>query len=193
MEKEKSTPAEEESKELFEEEEERESTPQKEEDSEKEKSEDISDEAFLKKVNEVEGRNYKSIEDYQKTVKERNKDFSEEGQKKKPIESTPKNDTGLSDEDIIETYFDNKPKAQLVMDDIKEIAKSKGISEIQVWKTEKWLHKKADELAEDEENKGKIGDPSNNVAEKKTLDETKKMAQKFATDLPPGFEYKPTK
>jgi len=79
----------------------------------------VSDEAFLKRVNEIEGRNYKTIEAYQKTVKERNKDFATKP-KETPKEEAPQSSVlkGL--------YFKVNPEAEKIWDKVEADAKELG-------------------------------------------------------------------
>lgn len=163
-------------------------TPKEGSDSEKADQEKaLSDEAFLIKVNEVEGRDYKSIEDYKKTVAERNKEFSEEGRKDK----VEKKDTPSEQDDLVAIFYDSNPKAERVKDDLKKIAKSQGISEARAWRGNDWVQDKAEYLeakeAENSKNKKKVMSPSNEVPEEKKDADQKAMEKRLSEDLPPGF------
>lgn len=151
---------------IFEEDEGVESTHQKGSESERasEKSDAISDDAFLKRVNEIEGRNYKSIEAYQKTVKERHKAFSESGQQK---ESSQEQKTSYDDEVIEEVALAKYPEAEHVLDQAKDIAAKTGRSLLKVLREESWLIDKAKSISEakkeEEESKSKINAPSSRI------------------------------
>lgn len=190
MTEEKSTSQEEELDDIFKDEEEK-STPDEKEGSksseEKSEEEEPSEsEKLFQEISKETGKTIKSKEDVVKALKQQAKDFSKAGQEKEKKEESTQEPK--ADEDILEIFYDYKPKAELVKDDLKEIAKAKGISEIKVWKTEKWLRDKAEALAEDEVNKGKVGDPSQNVKGNSEDKEQKEFNEFYKKNLPPGFE-----
>lgn len=108
----------------------------------------VTDEVKLKVVNELEGRvqpgrQYKTLEDYEKSRKEALKAFSQQGRTPK-VESPS---TPVSD--VEEMFFDMKPEAELVKSDLEMVAKAKGITLIQAWKQETWLHEKSSILSKE--------------------------------------------
>ncbi len=130
----------------------------------------------------------KKVEDIKKGAA---KFFSEKGMKKEtpPVEPKPaekKEDT--TDLEVI--FFESKPEAELVKDDLKQIAEAKGISLIQAWKQESWVQNKAkalhSEKTETEGNKERIGNPSALVPPEKDA-EQKAIEQTFVSNLPSGF------
>lgn len=95
------------------------------------------------------------------------KAFSEKGKKEsKENEQPEKKSEQKSDDssDLEILFFEQRPEASLVSDDLKRVAKAQGISILQAWKNETWLHDKAKALAseksEEEKNRGKIHSPS---------------------------------
>jgi len=63
----------------------------------------------------------------------------------------PSSPTGTSDVEVL--FFESKPEAERVKDDLQKIAKLQGISILQVWKNEPWLQEKSKALAEEEKRK----------------------------------------
>jgi hypothetical protein len=130
-----------------------ESTPQDGNDS-------LSDEQFLAKVNEIEGRNYKTVEDYKKTVKHRNEEFAKQGQKKETETVTP----NLAEEIL----YVREPEAELVKDDIKIVAETKYNGDmLRAYREESWLKDKAllesEKKKQKEESEGKMSAPSSQI------------------------------
>lgn len=120
-------------------------------------SDDNSDsekEKFLEQINKIEKRNYKSIEDYVKTVKERQKAFSEQGRKK--VEE-PKNQPVIGDRYAEKLLKLENPKSQYVMDELKQVAKERGIDILEAWDKFSWIRKEADSKAEEAEEQEKNG------------------------------------
>lgn len=111
---------------------------------------------FLAQVNKVEGRNYKTIEDWSKTNKERkkiaDKFYSEQGRKKDEAKPEAKPSEFRYAEKLLTI---EAPKAKFVLDEIREIAKDKGLDPIEVWEKYSWLRKEAESRAEEAEEKEK--------------------------------------
>jgi len=122
-----------------------------------------SDADFLKRVNEAEGRNYKSVEDWQKSVKNRNDTISKLSAKKKD-EAPEKTVTTPYVERILSI---ENPEAKYVMEEMKEEAKRRGVDVIQVWDSSKYFQKEAQTRAaeneKDNENKKRVSSPSQKV------------------------------
>jgi predicted lactoylglutathione lyase len=110
--------------------------------------------------------------------------FSQRGQKKEEKKPEQPVAPATKDSDIEVMFFETRPEAELVKDDLKKVAEVKGISLIQAWKQEAWLQEKAKTLSADETNKGRIGSPSNGVQPKT---EENEFAKSFASSLPKGF------
>ena len=137
----------------------------------------------------------KQVEDVKKGAA---KFFSEKGMKKAQEEKDVKQDTTIispTKNEVVESdlevlFFESKPEADLVKDDLKQVAKAKGLTIIQAWKSESWLQNKAkalhSEKIETEENRGRIGDPSSGISVGKDA-ETKARENSFISNLPPGF------
>ncbi len=117
--------------------------------------------------------------------------FSEKGMKKNEKKEEPKPAIKQEDASDLEViFFEGKPESKLVEDDLKAIAKAKGISVIQAWKNESWIQEKAKTLhaekVEKEKNEGRIGDPSENIEIGKDA-ATKALENSFISNLPKGF------
>lgn len=117
--------------------------------------------------------------------------FSEKGMKKNEKKEEPKPAIKQEDASDLEViFFEGKPESKLVEDDLKAIAKAKGISVIQAWKNESWIQEKAKALhaekVEKEKNEGRIGDPSENIEIGKDA-ATKALENSFISNLPKGF------
>jgi hypothetical protein len=112
----------------------------------------------------------------------------------KKKEEAPKGEANSSDLEVI--FFESKPEAESVKDDLAQIAKAKGITLIQAWKQESWLQDKAKALYADKresmENKGRVGSPSSTVTESKDS-ATKAIENSFIANLPKGFSAKTPK
>jgi len=95
----------------------------------------------------------------QKLATQRGREKSSEQKGAEPVvEEVPS-------DDLNELFYAQIPKAELVKDDLKAIAKAKyGGSEIKAWKGESWIQDKAtvlnDAKKEEEVNKSKISKPS---------------------------------
>ncbi len=130
----------------------------------------------------------KQVEDIKKGA---SKFFSEKGMKKGTINGeVPKPAEKQEDTSDLEViFFESKPEASLVEEDLKTIAKAKGISLIQAWKTESWIQNKAKELqkekTEKESNNGRVADPSAEFA--KGMTDAERIAKRLSGNLPPGF------
>ena len=117
--------------------------------------------------------------------------FSEKGMKKEATKEDPAKPAvkveDASDLEVI--FFESKPEASLVEDDLKTVAKAKGISLIQAWKTESWIQSKAkalqSEKTEKESNNGRVADPSAEFA--KGLTDEQRISKRLSGNLPPGF------
>lgn len=131
----------------------------------------------------------KKVEDIQKGAAQF---FSKKGMEKKvPNEEAPKPAVRQEDVSDLETiFFESKPEASLVEDDLKVVAKAKGISLIQAWKQESWIQDKAKALQteklENDGNNKKVGEPSGSVPAEKDA-EQKRIEQAFTSNLPVGF------
>lgn len=123
-----------------------------------EDNEEDGKEKFLDQVNKIEGRNYKSIDDYAKTVKERNKAFSEQGRKAKEEAEKAQEQSKTSGDKYAEKLLilENK-NSKYVMDELKEISKERGIDILEAWDKFSWIRKEADSKAEEAEEKEKNG------------------------------------
>lgn len=132
---------------------------------EESKDDSESDADFLARVNEAEGRNYKSIEDWQKSVKNRNDTISKlSANKKKDEAPTEKTTTTPYVERILSI---ENPEAKYVMDEMKAEAKRRGVDVIQVWDSSKYFQKEAQTRAAEKENdntnKKRVSSPSQKV------------------------------
>jgi len=146
------------------------------EDNSDEKS-DVSDEAFLKRVNELEGRNYKSIEAYKKTLKERNKAFA----------TKPKTEEVKNNPTVLENlYFKANPEAQGVWDMVKKEASALKKDPFELYESSEYLKGEAKARAVKEGNAGKVSTPSNHISTD-TISEEDKIAKRLDRNLPPGF------
>jgi len=131
----------------------------------------------------------KKVENIQKGAA---KFFSEKGMKKGvPKEEASKpvaKQENASDLEVI--FFESKPEASLVEDDLKAVAKAKGISLIQAWKQESWIQTKAkalqEEKSENDGNSKKVGEPSGSIPAEKDS-EQKAIERAFTSNLPSGF------
>lgn len=121
-----------------------------------------------------------SREEFNALKKGVSKYFSQKGREEKAkVEPKvePKSES-KNDEDLTELFFAQKPEAELVEGDLKQIADSKyGGSILKAWKGESWLHEKAQILSEakkkEEESKSKIAKPSSTVDFSKDIDSIK--------------------
>lgn len=116
--------------------------------------------------------------------------FSEKGREKKvekePANVTPKQPESQND-DVTELFYTTNPKAELVADQLREVAdKLYGGSILKAWKNEEFLREKAETLAnkktESEANKAKIGKPS--VGKQSGPVDYKSISSKEALKLP---------
>lgn len=136
---------------------------------------------------------FKAYKEEKRAEFEKNKAkfFSQKGMelgKKKEEAVTQKKEETPSDVTLL--FFESKPEAETVKDEILEIAKLKGISEIQVWKANTFgIQEKAKALyaekTETEQNRGRVGSPSSFPA--KGMTEVEKIAKRLSDGLPPGF------
>ena len=144
-------------------------------------SENISevDQAFIDRVNEETGKDFKNIEGITKSLKQSDKDFAEKGQQTKKIVSQ-NNDIEMSEELLLI----KNPEAETVLDDIQIVADSKyNGNKLQAYRNETWLQEKATNEMQKEENIKKIKSPSSSVRSvepsAKVTDEDKRIADKF--------------
>lgn len=112
---------------------------------------------FLAQVNKVEKRNYKSLEDYEKTVKERHKEFAEQGRKEKEEIKPESQPTNSNTRYALELLAVRKPGSEHVAEDIKQLCKDTGLDPFEVWDKYKWLEKEAKSRAEEAEETDKSG------------------------------------
>ena len=81
--------------------------------------------------------------------------MSQQGRRQTDSPKTPTtpsaSSTGVSDMEVL--FFESKPDAERVKEDLQKIAKSQGVSILQVWKNETWLQEKSKALAEEEKRK----------------------------------------
>lgn len=136
------------------------------------------------------------IAEFEKFKENANKNFAkfyskkgmELGKKEEPAPKPAVKQEDASDLEVI--FFEGKPEASLVKDDLKTIAEAKGISLIQAWKNESWIQDKAKALhaakSEAEKNASRVGNPSEGVEIEKDA-ETKARENSFISNLPPGF------
>jgi hypothetical protein len=111
--------------------------------------------------------------------------------KKKEVATPAPQEAPKSDLEVI--FFETKPEAESVADELRQIAEAKGITTIQAWKQETWLQEKAKALyaesKESEENRGRVGSPSSMVVNSKDSQQ-KAIENRFIENLPPGFSAK---
>lgn len=107
-----------------------------------------SEEEVIAKVNKVTGKHYKSIDDVAKSIKSADETIAKLGRQTQTPQSSQS-----SPDDIEVMFFEAKPEAALVDDDLANIAKSLGMSNIQAWKTQSWIREKAESLAREEKRK----------------------------------------
>lgn len=103
--------------------------------------------------------------------------FSEKGRKDKVTteEKTIEKSTPL--DDVAEMFFDSKPEAELVKDDLQMIADAKyNGSILKAWKGEKWLQEKAKSVQEDNVAKGKIQPPSQGSSAPKSMEAISRLS-----------------
>lgn len=125
---------------------------------------------FLSQINKVEGRDYKTIEDWSKTNTERkkiaDKFYSEQGRKKKEEATETSKPSEFKYAEKLLTI--DAPKAKFVLDEIREIAKDKGLDPLEVWEKYSWIRKEAEARAEEAEDKEKtekkISKPSQKIS-----------------------------
>lgn len=122
---------------------------------------------LLAQINKIEGRNYRSIEDYQKTVKERNKAFSERGREKgKEKSEAPKPSGDFRYAEKLLTI--ENPEAKHVVEDLRQLSKETGLDPLEAWEKYSWIRKEAKSRAEEAEDKDKNGKkvskPSSNIS-----------------------------
>lgn len=119
-----------------------------------ESKDEVSDEQFLERVNEIEGRDYKSVEDYKKTVDNRNKEFSQKGQEvTAEADATPATPQGKSDRLSEEVLISRNKNREYVMEDAKKIAQAQGQDLFTVFDNNEYLDEKAQALADKEATK----------------------------------------
>lgn len=124
-------------------------------------------EAFLAQINKLEGRNYKTVEDYAKTVAERNKAFSDAGRKKKEEEDSARKAAELSTpQSTGDKYAERmlkieEPNSSYVLDELKQIAKDLKTDVFDAWEKTSWIRKEAEARADADKNRKKVSKPSN--------------------------------
>ena len=125
---------------------------------------------FLSQINKVEGRDYKTIKDWSKTNTDRkkiaDKFYSEQGRKKKEEKSEISKPSDFKYAKKLLTI--DSPNAKFVMDDIREIAKEKGLDPLEVWENYTWIRKEAEsralEAGEKEKTEKKVSKPSQKIS-----------------------------
>lgn len=144
-------------------------TPQK-----GDKSEELPDDAFLKRWNEVTGRNDKSVDSVKKHEAEVKKAFAEAGKKKVEGEEPEKKstDTVVPQYNLLKTlYFDKRPEAAVYWEEVEKEAKSLNKDPFELFESSKFLQGEArarmEEKNREDEAAGKVtkpfgGRPSNN-------------------------------
>jgi hypothetical protein len=121
----------------------------------------------------------KTVSDLKKGIA---KAFSDKGRETKEVKAEPKTDK----DDVNELFYAQKPEAELVESDLKQIADAKyNGSILKAWKNETWLQDKAKAMSAakkiEEESKSKISKPSSATGSKvdfskvKTVEEYKKL------------------
>ncbi len=113
--------------------------------------------------------------------------FSEKGRERVKKEEAPASKPVSQNDDVTELFYATNPKAELVADQLKEVAdKLYGGSILKAWKSEEFLREKAETLAnkktESEANKAKIGKPS--VGKASGPVDYKSISSKEALKLP---------
>ena len=156
---------------------------------------------FLEQVSKLEGREYKTVEGYAKTVAERNKvvnkHYSDEGRRKKEEDDAKATTTPVKSEDrYAEKLLTIESKeAAYVIDELREVAKDNKIDVLQAWEKFSWIRKeaktRAEEALEKEKNEGKVKKPSHQIsgsggggseltdAERKLLDRVPGRLEKY--------------
>lgn len=162
------------------------------------------DQLALEKLNEVTGKNYKSLEDYAKSEKERDKLFSmtpekrEEYLKEKYPEEVkeedpkpqPKQPTKVNVEE--ELLLSQNPEAKHVLDELRDMAKEKKTDVLSLYRESKYFQGEAKaletEAKEKEESVNKISDPSNKIESKTDFDNVKDWSDLSDKDQVKYFE-----
>jgi hypothetical protein len=135
------------------------------------------DEAFLARINQEEGKNFKSIEDWKESRKNLEKAATDKGRENKP-------DNSLRIQQEVITA--KNPDLEYSMEEAKEIAEVQNKDLFTVFEKYPFLTKQAEAKAEAKRNAENVSDPSGEVEKKET--ELEKMEKKFDSDYPPGFD-----
>lgn len=143
---------------------------------EEEDEDDLDDEASKKSLaayNKRVGKDYKSWDDVAKSEKERDKALAEGGRqrKKEAGDSKLKTPVSATEERLLKL---EDPNAVLVLDELKEDAKSSGKSILELWDKSSYYKKeakaRADAKAEEEKSKKDIGTPSRKLGKQGKVD-----------------------
>lgn len=179
--------SEESSDDLFEDEQEEKEDEESDDESDDESNDKSDDESKESEESDSEGESEdessKKIEELAKTVKSLEKGFKKAFSKKgKEGESV-----NTSGDDLETLFFEQRPEAEHVSDDLKSVAEAKGISILKAWREEKWLQEKANKIAEEkkveEESKSKIGNPTSRAGKKTDFSKlTEKEVEKLSND-----------
>jgi hypothetical protein len=151
---------------------------------------------FLAQINKIEGRNYKTIDDWSKTNLERkkiaDKFYSEQGQREKKEEPKVEKQEFVSNDKYAEKLLKlENPNSQFVMDELKQISKERGIDILEAWDKFTWIRKEAEARAEAEtetEKDGKkVSKPSSKITGKKSGDTELSEADRALLSRRPGL------
>lgn len=138
--------------------------PQEGDDSEDASRQEVSEEAFLARVNQETGKNFKSLDDWKNSLKNLEKAVADKGRKKEPKQE-PKSNPVLK-----RLFFKETPEAETVWDEVEKEAKELGIDPFEHYESKKgWqLEAKARLEAKKEEEvaKSKVHSPSNHIEDK---------------------------
>ena len=131
-------------------------------------------------------KNYKSWDDVAKSEKQRDIAFAKKGMeepkkelKKEELSSNPSERLLISE---LQLKIDS-PDSKYILDDIKK--EHPGKDPYEIWNSSEYYKKEAAIRAENERNKERIANPSNNSEGKPEEDG---MSKKFMKNFPPGFE-----
>ena len=131
-------------------------------------------------------KNYKSWDDVAKSEKQRDIAFAKKGMeepkkepKKEELSSNPSDRLLISE---LQLKIDN-PDSKYIIDDIKK--EHPGKDPYEIWNSSEYYKKEAAIRAENERNKERIANPSNNSEGKPKEDA---MSKKFMKNFPPGFD-----
>ena len=126
-------------------------------------ADESADEA-LAVYNQQTGKNFKSWEDVKKSTREADKLFAKGAHKEAP----EKRATVTHDDEVVEELLLTKhPEAENVLDELKDIAKQKGVSILKLYRESKYFQGEAKAIAESKkaeaETRSKVNVPSSGM------------------------------